>query len=263
MHVTAIIAAGGRGQRFGGAQPKQLLALGGRPILERSVTAFLAHPAIDEVVVALPADLVGRSARLPARAPPKPLRVVAGGERRQDSVANAFRAVAASRAIVIVIHDAARPFVSADLIARTIAAAAESGAALAALPARDTVKRARSAAARTVGPAVEPDRSCARRCRARRSSSRRRRRRSGATCCAMRWRSARTGVDATDEAALAERAGHRGAPRRGRGDEHQDHDAGRSAAGRGDCAGGGRPPARDRCASAPATTCIGSSRAGR
>ena len=56
MHVTAIIAAGGRGQRFGGAHPKQLLPLDSRTLLEWSVDAFLAHPSIDEVVVSLPAD---------------------------------------------------------------------------------------------------------------------------------------------------------------------------------------------------------------
>jgi len=139
MYVTAIIAAGGRGQRFGGALPKQLLMVGGRAVLDRSVAAFLAHPAVDEVIVALPAEV---AADPPAylRAASKPLRIVAGGARRQDSVANAFRA-ATARSTVIVIHDAARPFPSSDLIARTIAAAAESGAALAALPARDTVKR--------------------------------------------------------------------------------------------------------------------------
>ena len=141
MHVTAIIAAGGRGARFGAAEPKQLLAVGGRPILERSVRAFLEHPGIDEVLVALPPSLV---AHPPAylRSSGKPLRIVAGGERRQDSVANAFREVAAG-SDVIVIHDAARPFASADLISRTIAAAAETGAALAAVQARDTVKRVR------------------------------------------------------------------------------------------------------------------------
>ncbi|HJZ71753.1 MAG TPA: 2-C-methyl-D-erythritol 2,4-cyclodiphosphate synthase [Vicinamibacterales bacterium] len=161
MHVTAIIAAGGRGLRVGASQPKQLLMVGGRPILERSVTAFVSHPAIDAVVVALPAELVDappaylRSAELlspslesttvqKASAPQprqKPVRLVSGGERRQDSVANAFRA-ADAKSDVIVIHDAARPFASADLIARTIAVAAEGGAALAAVPARDTVKRA-------------------------------------------------------------------------------------------------------------------------
>jgi 2-C-methyl-D-erythritol 4-phosphate cytidylyltransferase/2-C-methyl-D-erythritol 2,4-cyclodiphosphate synthase len=140
MFVTAIIAAGGRGLRLGGAQPKQLVSIGGRAMLERSVSLFLAHPLVNEVIVALPDDL--------AKAPPaylqhsaKPLRVVAGGRRRQDSIANAFQHVEA-RAEVVVIHDAARPFASAHLIARTIGAAAESGAALAALPARDTVKRA-------------------------------------------------------------------------------------------------------------------------
>jgi 2-C-methyl-D-erythritol 4-phosphate cytidylyltransferase / 2-C-methyl-D-erythritol 2,4-cyclodiphosphate synthase len=139
MFVTAIIAAGGRGLRFGGGPPKQLLEVGGRAILERSVAAFLAHPAVTEVVVALPQPL---SDNPPAylRGAEKPLRIVSGGARRQDSVANAFRAADAA-SDVIVIHDAARPFASADLIGRTIAAAAESGAAVAAVQARDTVKR--------------------------------------------------------------------------------------------------------------------------
>jgi 2-C-methyl-D-erythritol 4-phosphate cytidylyltransferase / 2-C-methyl-D-erythritol 2,4-cyclodiphosphate synthase len=157
MHVTAIIAAGGRGQRFGAAQPKQLLSVGGRPILERSVRVFASHPSVDAIIVALPQELMDdppaylRSAEAFARQRDgegadvlalrgKPLHVVAGGERRQDSVANAFRA-AGEATDVIVIHDAARPFASADLIARTIAAAAESGAAIAAVQARDTVKR--------------------------------------------------------------------------------------------------------------------------
>lgn len=140
MHVTAIIAAGGSGRRFGGDQPKQLLTVGGRPILERSVLAFASHPAVDALIVALPPALVDDP---PAylRGTDKPLRIVAGGERRQDSVANAFGATS-DTSDVIVIHDAARPFASADLIARTIAAAAESGAAVAAVQSRDTVKEA-------------------------------------------------------------------------------------------------------------------------
>jgi 2-C-methyl-D-erythritol 4-phosphate cytidylyltransferase / 2-C-methyl-D-erythritol 2,4-cyclodiphosphate synthase len=141
MYVTAIVAAGGRGERFGGTLAKQLLTIGGRAVLERSVSALASHPSIDELVVALSADIAGD--------PPaylrdvawagKPVRLVAGGPRRQDSVANAFRAIS-DRTEMIVIHDAARPFVSGDLISRTIAAAAESGAAVAALQARDTVK---------------------------------------------------------------------------------------------------------------------------
>src|SRR5262245_62816157 len=114
MFVTAIIAAGGRGLRFGGGSPKQLMEVGGRAILERSVAAFLAHPAVNEVVVALPPPL--------SDAPPpylrgagKPLRIVSGGARRQDSVANAFRAADAASE-VIVIHDEGRPFGSAAMI---------------------------------------------------------------------------------------------------------------------------------------------------
>ncbi len=156
MHVTAIIAAGGRGQRFGGAEPKQLLSIGGRPILQRSVEAFAFHPSVDAIVVALPQALADdppeylRSAEAFALREGdgfalhgKPVRVVAGGARRQDSVANAFAAVPAGSDI-IVIHDAARPFASAELIARTIAAAVESGAAVAAVRSRDTVKRTSS-----------------------------------------------------------------------------------------------------------------------
>src|SRR5712692_4241166 len=86
MYVTAIIAAGGRGLRLGSGKPKQLMLIDGRPLLEHSVTAFLAHPAVDELVVALPVEL--------AETPPpylrdraKPVRVVIGGARRQDSVA--------------------------------------------------------------------------------------------------------------------------------------------------------------------------------
>src|SRR5262245_54591813 len=139
MFVTAIIAAGGRGLRFGGTELKQLTMVGGRAVLDRSVTAFATHPDIDEVIVALPADLVDNPPEYLRAA--RSVRIVAGGARRQDSVANAFRAAGAATDL-IVIHDAARPFVSGALIARTIQAAAEAGAAVAALQARDTVKRA-------------------------------------------------------------------------------------------------------------------------
>jgi 2-C-methyl-D-erythritol 4-phosphate cytidylyltransferase/2-C-methyl-D-erythritol 2,4-cyclodiphosphate synthase len=140
LHVSALIAAGGRGLRFGAAQPKQFLMLGGRSILERAVDVFRASDAIDDVVVALPPELAANPpASLVAQG--KPVEIVAGGERRQDSVAHAFARVS-ERADIVVIHDAARPFVTDDTIRRTIAAAAETGAAIAAIVARDTVKRA-------------------------------------------------------------------------------------------------------------------------
>ena len=147
MFVSAIIAAGGRGLRFGGSSPKQLLTLGGRPILARSVDAFVACDVISEIIVALPADL--------AAAPPsylqqrgKPVTVVSGGDERRSSVANAFARVS-ERAEIVVIHDAARPLVSADLIRRTVAAASETGAAIAAVRAHDTVKQTNGAGAIT------------------------------------------------------------------------------------------------------------------
>lgn len=193
MYVTAIVAAGGRSERMGGAIPKQLLLVGGRPVLERSVSAFLAHPMVDEVVVALPESL---ALEPPAylREASKPLRIVVGGPRRQDSVANAFRTIG-DRTEIVVVHDAARPFVSPALIGRTIEAAAIDGAAIAALPARDTVKRGEAGIVRATLPreaiflAQTPQ------------AFRR---------AVLGDALASGGIDteATDEAALAERAGH-------------------------------------------------------
>jgi len=197
MSVTAIIAAAGRGERLGGALPKQLLTIGGRAILERSVAVFLEHPAVDEVVVVVPAEL---AADPPAylRAASKPLKIVIGGLRRQDSVANGF-AAADERADVIVIHDAARPFASAGLITRTIAAAAESGAAVAAVSSRDTVKRAEGRDAHTTVAETLPRDTIY---LAQTPQAFRRQVLRDALALAA------TGVDVTDEATLAERAGH-------------------------------------------------------
>jgi 2-C-methyl-D-erythritol 4-phosphate cytidylyltransferase/2-C-methyl-D-erythritol 2,4-cyclodiphosphate synthase len=123
--------------------PKQMLTLGDRTILQHSFTVVDNHEQIDEIVIALPPDL--------AWSPPpylvsskKPVRIVDGGDRRQDSVAKAFAQVSKS-ATVIVIHDAARPFATADLFSRVIEAAARGGAAIAAVPASDTVKEATAA----------------------------------------------------------------------------------------------------------------------
>ena len=152
MHVAAIIAAGGRGVRLGAGRPKQLLEIGGQPMLRRSVEVLAAHPDVTEIVVVLPADLVGHPPEY-LQTLGKPVRVVEGGTRRQDSVANGFDVVQA-RADIVLIHDAARPFASPDLISRTIAAAIETGAALAALPVSDTVKLA-SGETTPHGPVVE------------------------------------------------------------------------------------------------------------
>ena len=196
MFVSAIIAAGGRGQRFGGPVPKQMLSIGGQSVLERSVGLFLAHPEIDELVVALPPEFVAAPPPY-LQATAKPIRVVAGGARRQDSVANAFNAIDDASELVV-IHDAARPFASASLISRTIAAAAETGAALAALPARDTVKRASGVQPPLVSETIPRDTVYLAQTP------------QAFTRQVLREALAlgHSGPDATDEAALAERAGH-------------------------------------------------------
>lgn len=109
-------------------------------MVARSVEAFLRCDLVASIVVSLPAEVAADPPAylLAAR---KPVSIVAGGQRRQDSVANAFE-VAARTADVVAVHDAARPLVTDAVIRRTIAAAAESGAAVAAIRARDTVKRA-------------------------------------------------------------------------------------------------------------------------
>lgn len=145
MRVAALLVAGGRGERAGGGTPKQFVDLGGgRHMLDLTIAAVSACPDITEVIVAVPADAVGRVR------PVEGLRVVAGGARRQDSMAHAFAEVD-DEVDVVVVHDAARPFVTARLLTETIAAAAAHGAAIAAVPVHDTVKRTEaSGAARTI-----------------------------------------------------------------------------------------------------------------
>jgi len=175
-----------------------LIEVAGRTVLERSVRAFLDHPRVDEVVVALPVDLASSPPAFLGGAP-KPLRVVAGGERRQDSVANAFAAIG-PLADVIVIHDAARPLVDPDLIERTIAAAAASGAAIAAVPAHDTVKLAASTDADTRVVERTLDRTRVWLAQTPQAFTRR--------VLEDALAQGRGGATGTDEAALAELAGH-------------------------------------------------------
>lgn len=139
--VAAILAAGGRGVRLGGGTPKQLRLLGSTTMLEASAAALRASASVRQLVVALPADaLTSAPAR---RLAASGAIVVAGGERRQDSVARAFEHVAADVDVVLV-HDAARPFATPALIDRVVQGALH-GAAIAAVPVHDTVKLARRA----------------------------------------------------------------------------------------------------------------------
>ena len=195
MHVTAIIAAGGSGRRLGADAPKQFLELGGRPILEHSVRALAEHPRVSELIVALPAE----SASAPPRwlAECAKVRIVAGGARRQDSVANAFDTI--TRSDVVLIHDAARPFVSPELISRSIDAALAHGAAIAATAVSDTVKQVQPG---EDGPVIHGTISRESIYLAQTPQAFTR------AILADAVALGRSGVEATDEAALAEQAGH-------------------------------------------------------
>jgi 2-C-methyl-D-erythritol 4-phosphate cytidylyltransferase/2-C-methyl-D-erythritol 2,4-cyclodiphosphate synthase len=139
MSVGVIIVAAGRGERLGGSVPKQLLDLGGRSILARSVAAFASHPAVTSLVVVLTPDLVHRGPELVGQTG-REVVFAAGGRRRQDSVQAGF-AVMPPESEIVLVHDAARPFADRELIDRVIAASARTGAALPVVPIKDTVKR--------------------------------------------------------------------------------------------------------------------------
>jgi 2-C-methyl-D-erythritol 4-phosphate cytidylyltransferase/2-C-methyl-D-erythritol 2,4-cyclodiphosphate synthase len=138
--VAAVIVAAGRGHRAGGEMPKQYRHIGGEPVIRAALAAFAGHPQIDAVQPVIHADdeaqfraTTAGLARL--RAP------VAGGASRQASVHAGLEALRGTAPDIVLIHDAARPFVSDALIARAIAAAREHGAAVPAVAVADTVKK--------------------------------------------------------------------------------------------------------------------------
>jgi 2-C-methyl-D-erythritol 4-phosphate cytidylyltransferase len=133
--AAAIIVAAGSGRRFGGSQPKQYLALRGEPILAHAVRPFVEHPGIAAVVVVLPP---GDAADPPAWLRGLGVSIAAGGAERGNSVWNGLVA-APEEADPLLIHDGARPFVSREVISRVLDAA-RTGAAIAGLPATDTIK---------------------------------------------------------------------------------------------------------------------------
>lgn len=156
MKVAAIIAAAGGGRRFGAA--KQFITLQGRSILEWSLARFESHPAVDEIVLVLPAPDEGQIRKY-AGLFHKLKAVVKGGDRRQDSVLCGFRALDPETTGIVLVHDAARPLADEALIRRVIEGARRIGAAVPAVPAEDTIKE-------VDGETVvrTPDRSRLRRC---------------------------------------------------------------------------------------------------
>ncbi|MGH2531872.1 MAG: 2-C-methyl-D-erythritol 4-phosphate cytidylyltransferase [Thermomicrobiales bacterium] len=138
--AAAVIVAAGRGERFGAAD-KVFLPLAGRPILAYALDAVEAAASIAAVVIVVGEHTRATAVELVAAGPwTKVTAIVAGGERRQDSVAAGLAAVP-DEVEIVAIHDGARPFAPAALFDACVAAATATGAAIAAVPVTDTIKR--------------------------------------------------------------------------------------------------------------------------
>ncbi len=138
--ISAILVAAGKGTRMGGPVDKLFLELNGCPVVAHTWSRFGKCPIVDEILVVIRPEMEGEFRDLAQRFPiGKSLRFAPGGQERQDSVWNGLNAVSAGTELVL-IQDAARPCTLARVIERTVAAAREVGAAVAAQPVSDTIK---------------------------------------------------------------------------------------------------------------------------
>ena len=141
MKVLAIIPAAGTGVRMGGGTPKQFLSLEGVPIFIHTLRKFAASNVIDGIFLALRPEEMERARKdIDRERFSKPVRLVAGGTSRQETVGHALAEAPATTEMVVV-HDAVRPFVELDLIQRVVEAARQHGAAVLGIPSVDTVKQ--------------------------------------------------------------------------------------------------------------------------
>lgn len=138
LKTIAIISAAGQGKRMG--RPKQFLRIGGRPMLWWTLAVFQKTKSIQGIILVINAD---DKFRLKNFRFPKIIKVVAGGRERQDSVYNGLKALP-KEAELVVIHDGARPFVTATIIEASIRKARKTGAAVVGVPVKDTLKRVRT-----------------------------------------------------------------------------------------------------------------------
>ncbi len=142
MQVFVILPAAGLGTRMAGPQPKQFLALEGVPILIHSLRAFAAVERVTAIYVAVRKTEMERvEAQTVEYGFAVRVRVVEGGDNRQESVSHALAALPAQPDDIVLVHDAVRPLIDVATIDRTIDAVAEFGAAIVGLPAVDTIKQ--------------------------------------------------------------------------------------------------------------------------
>ncbi|HEX3375632.1 MAG TPA: 2-C-methyl-D-erythritol 4-phosphate cytidylyltransferase [Candidatus Acidoferrales bacterium] len=143
--VTAILPAAGLGTRMGAETPKQFLSLDGIPVLLFTLRRLAACTAITDFIIATRAEEIDSLTASAAEEKfGRPVRVIRGGDSRQDSVANALTHVSSETELILV-HDAVRPLVTVSQIERVIAEAAACGAAILGIPAMDTVKEVKRA----------------------------------------------------------------------------------------------------------------------
>jgi 2-C-methyl-D-erythritol 4-phosphate cytidylyltransferase len=141
MSVLAIIPAAGWGVRMGGDTPKQFLSLEGVPIFIHTLRKFAASEVIDNILLALrPEDMERVRVEVDREHFSRPVRLVAGGPSRQETVARAL-AEAPPGTEIVVVHDAVRPFVELAMIQRVVEAARKDGAAILGILSVDTVKQ--------------------------------------------------------------------------------------------------------------------------
>ena len=141
MKIVALILAAGRGRRMGTAKKKPYLLLAGKPIVYHTLFEFERSPLIDEIVLIVGPDEVEyvRSSLVDSFQFTKVSTIVAGGLKRQDSVWEGLRAIK-SECEVVMVHDGVRPFISQELLEKTGQAMEGSGAAIVAVPVKDTIK---------------------------------------------------------------------------------------------------------------------------
>ena len=140
MRTVAVVLAGGSGVRLGGGTPKQLQLLAGRTLLEHCVAAFDAAPGVDEVVVVMPANLVGEAERILAGRYGKLSHVIAGGADRPGSTGQAIDLLSrGGQDYNVLFHDAARPLVDQRIIADCVAGLADCQALGVVVPTADTI----------------------------------------------------------------------------------------------------------------------------
>ncbi len=140
--TAAVVPAAGRGLRMGGPIPKQFLSLGGHPLIIHSLRLLQSSAAVDEIVLAVPSSEIDYCLTqiVAAHHFTKVTKVIPGGAERQDSVRHALEAVADDVDVVLV-HDAVRPFLTERMVEDVVSAARATGAAIVALPMKDTVKQ--------------------------------------------------------------------------------------------------------------------------